>query len=61
MGEAPQENAITPAHHSREGVRLIRGLRWIGLEEEARGLELAISTVPSEQRASVLAGPLGTD
>jgi hypothetical protein len=52
---------ITPDHYSGEWVRLIRKLRWIGLEEEARDLELAISTLPSEQRASVLAGPLSTD
>lgn len=61
MGEAPEKNAITLDHHSREWVRLIRKLRWIGLEEEARCLELAVSTVPSEQRSTVLAGPLSTD
>jgi hypothetical protein len=43
------------------GVRLICKLRWIGFEEEARCLELAISTVPPEERGSVLAGPLSTD
>jgi len=41
--------------------RLIGKLRWIGFEEEARCLELAISTVPPEERGSVLAGPLSTD
>jgi len=41
--------------------RLIRNLRWIGLEEEAHRLELAISTVRSEERGSVLAGPVNTD
>jgi hypothetical protein len=60
MQEAGTEE-MTVADHSREWLRLIRKLRWIGLEEEARRLELAISTVPSEQRGSVLAGPLTTD
>jgi hypothetical protein len=60
MEEARTEE-MTVADHSREWLRLIRKLRWIGLEEEARRLELAISTVPSEQRGSVLAGPLTTD
>jgi len=33
---------------------MIRKLRWIGLAEEARRLELAVSIVPSEQRGSAL-------
>lgn len=45
----------------REWARLIRKLRWIGLEDEARRLELAVSTVPPEERGSVLAGPVTTD
>jgi len=61
MEEAPAENVIVADHHSRERMHLIRKLRWIGLEEEAHRLELAISTVPSEERGSVLAGPLSTD
>ena len=43
---------------SNEWVKLLRKLRWIGLEEEARNLELALSILRSEQR-SVLAEPLG--
>lgn len=60
MQDAPAQNTIVP-DPSREWTRLLRKLRWIGLEEEARRLELAISTVPPEQRGSVLAGPLSTD
>ena len=60
MEEAPAENVIVADHHSREWMRLIRKLRWIGLEEEAHRLELAVSTVPSEERGSVLAGPVNT-
>jgi hypothetical protein len=44
---------------SNEWVKLLRKLRWIGLEEEARNLELVLSILRSEQR-SVLAEPLGT-
>jgi hypothetical protein len=43
---------------SNEWVKLLRKLRWIGLEEEARNLELVLSILRSEQR-SVLAEPLG--
>jgi len=39
---------------STDLVRLIRKLRWIGLEEEARQLEIAVSRFPPEDRATVL-------
>ena len=44
-----------------EWARLIRKLRWIGLEDEARRLQLAVSTLPAEERGSVLSGPPSTD
>jgi hypothetical protein len=40
MEEAPAENVIVVDYCSREWARLIRKLRWIGLEEEAHRLEL---------------------
>jgi hypothetical protein len=46
---------------SCEWGKLIRKLRWIGLEDEARNLELAVSTLPPEERGSVSAGPFSTD
>ncbi len=46
---------------SAEWARLICKLRWIGLEEEARSLERAVSTVPRQERGSVSAGPFDTD
>ena len=46
---------------SSEWARLIRKLRWIGLEEEARRLELAVNTLPSEEGGSVSVGPFSTD
>jgi hypothetical protein len=61
MEEAPAENVIVVDHHSREWARLIRKLRWMGLEEQAHRLELAVSTLPAEERGSVLAGPASTD
>jgi hypothetical protein len=61
MEEAPSENVIVVDYRSREWARLIRKLRWIGLEEEAHRLELAVSTLPAEERGSVLAGSVSTD
>jgi hypothetical protein len=46
---------------AREVVKLIRKLRWIGMEQEARELQAALSEFPSDKRASVLAGPHSTD
>jgi hypothetical protein len=46
---------------SREWARLISKLRWIGLEEQARRLEQVVSTLPPEERGTVLAGPISTD
>jgi len=41
--------------------RLIAKLRWIGLEEEAKQLELALRTLPPEERCGVSFGPFNTD
>jgi hypothetical protein len=41
--------------------KLIRKLRWIGLEDEARRLELAVSTLPPEETNCASAGLFSTD
>ena len=41
--------------------KLIRKLRWIGLDDEARRLVLAVSMLPPEERGSVSVGPFSTD
>jgi hypothetical protein len=53
-----------PAINERQScelTKLIRKLRWIGLEDEARRLELAVSNLPAEERGSVSVGPFSTD
>jgi hypothetical protein len=47
-----------PVH---EWPKLIRKLRWIGMEDEAHRLEQAIRTLPSEERGSVSVQPFSTD
>jgi hypothetical protein len=44
-----------------EVVKLIRKLRWIGMETEAEELQIVLGEFPSDRRASVLAPPHGTD
>jgi hypothetical protein len=46
---------------SGEWARLIRKLRWIGMDEEAKRLEMAVSTLPADGRASVSFAPFSTD
>jgi hypothetical protein len=46
---------------SNELIKMIRKLRWIGMVEEAKQLQCALSAFPSNERGSVLAGPHGTD
>jgi hypothetical protein len=46
---------------SSECAKLIRKLRWIGLDEEAERLEEALRTFAPNGRDAVLAEPIGTD
>jgi len=58
-----EENSVTHLSDRAPGewARLIRKLRWIGLEDEARRLEAAVNTLPPEERGSVSAEPSSTD
>jgi hypothetical protein len=46
---------------SADLAKMIRKLRWIGLEEEAHQLETILSRYPAGERAAVLANPPSTD
>jgi hypothetical protein len=61
MEQASANNVISLDRPSREWARLIRKLRWIGMDEEARRLELAVRTLPPEERGSVSVGLFPTD
>ena len=45
----------------RDWARLIRKLRWIGLDDEAARLEWAVSSLPLEQRCELNLDPADTD
>jgi hypothetical protein len=45
----------------RDWARLLRKLRWIGLESEAERLEVAVCAVPPEQRTGVSVASSDTD
>ena len=64
MAAAQERQAIPaaqPFSFSGDVAKLICKLRWIGLEEEARTLQAAISMLPPEKRGTVSAGPFSTD
>jgi hypothetical protein len=61
MKQAQDENTRPVQRAPGEWAKLIRKLRWIGLEDEARSLQLAVSTLPTEERGSVSVGPFSTD
>jgi len=44
-----------------EVIKLIRKLRWIGLESEAKQLKEVLEGTPSPPRGSLVAGPHSTD
>jgi hypothetical protein len=45
----------------QDWAKLIRKLRWIGLEDEACRLQVAVRSLPPDQRGTVSAGPFSTD
>jgi hypothetical protein len=61
MEPRTEDNVMTDQRSSWEWAKLIRKLRWIGLDDEARRLEAAVRTLPPEQRGTVSAGPFNTD
>ena len=57
QSDAPVEDERVPC----DWAKLIRKLRWIGLEDEARRLQLAVRTLTPEEGGSVSAGPFSPD
>ena len=53
-------DAATPSSPT-ELAKLIRKLRWMGLDDEARRLQLVMRTLPVDERGSVSIGPFSTD
>ena len=56
-------DALFASDHTSRGevAKLIRKLRWIGMEDEARRLQRIASTLPAEEAGSVCVGPHATD
>ena len=61
MEQLHTNNAIPVSQQSDERAKLIRKLRWIGMEDEAQRLQLALRSLPPDERGTVSAGPFSTD
>ena len=61
--ELQLEDKRGPFEHvpPRDWARLLRKLRWIGLEDDAKRLEAALSTLPPDERCGASFGPFSTD
>jgi hypothetical protein len=58
---SPAESQFPEQQASGDLVKLIRKLRWIGMEDEAQQLQLALRRFPTEQAEIVLADAPSTD
>jgi hypothetical protein len=56
-----QTHQPQPNRQAYEWAKLISKLHWIGMEDDAHHLQLAMYNLPPHERFSVLAGPLSTD
>jgi hypothetical protein len=61
--EQARENRSISTTQQQDWAKLIRKLRWIGMEDEASRLQMAVcSLLPEEEeRGTVSAGPFSTD
>jgi hypothetical protein len=55
--EKQQDGVVAVSRQAREWAKLLRKLRWVGLDEEAQRLELALSTLPPEERGPAVELP----
>jgi hypothetical protein len=60
-GHVVESSVTVTASDAAQCAKLIRKLRWIGLDDEARRLELALRIVDCDHRTAVVAEPRITD
>jgi len=61
MENVAGDQSLSKGTQPQDWAKLIRKLRWIGLEDEACRLQTAVGSLPPEQRGTVSAGPFSTD
>ena len=61
MEQAHEVQGVLVKGQPQDWAKLIRKLRWIGMEDEASRLQMAVRSLPPDQRGTVSAGPFSTD
>ena len=61
MEQMPSTEAILQIQQSQDLAKLIRKLRWIGMDDEACRLQMAVASLPPDERGTVSAEPFSTD
>ena len=61
MENVADDQSLSKRMQSQDWAKLIRKLRWMGLEDEASRLQMVVDTLPPDQRGTVSAGPFSTD
>jgi len=60
--EQARTHTVAAMHQPpHDWAKLIHKLRWIGMEAEADRMQLALASLPPEERDTVSAGPFSTD
>ena len=61
MENVADDQSLSKRMQSQDWAKLIRKLRWMGLDDEASRLQMVVGTLPPDQRGTVSAGPFSTD
>jgi hypothetical protein len=61
MDQTRHKQSVRSNQQAEEWAKLIRKLRWIGMEREAHHLQMAVCRLPPHERFAVLTGPFSTD
>jgi hypothetical protein len=61
MDQTHHKHSVCSDQQAEEWAKLIRKLRWIGMEQEAHHLQMAVCRLPPHERFAVLTGPFSTD
>jgi len=61
MEQTRHKQTVCSKQQSEEWAKLIRKLRWIGMEQEAHHLQMAVCRLPPHERYVVWTGPFSTD
>lgn len=61
MDQIRHMQSVCSKQQAEEWAKLIRKLHWIGMEQEAHHLQMAVCRLPPHERFAVLTGPFSTD